>query len=132
MVAPVLFAHLDSHTQAGHLAGIIFHIANRGILVLLLAITAFWWKRCAGRWRWVMLAVVACLVGVNEFLLSPVMEHLELAMGSIDALSPNDPQWVEFGLWHGASAVLHLLAVLLSIMQVALGWDGHRSEHCKP
>ncbi len=132
LVAPVLFAHLDTHAQAGHLAGIIFHIANRGILILLLALTAFWWDRCAGRWRWVMLAAVACLVGLNEFLLSPVMEHLKSVMGSIDALSPGDPQRAEFGMWYGTIAVLHLLAVILSIIQVALGWDGHRGEHCKP
>ncbi|MDQ6960476.1 MAG: DUF4149 domain-containing protein [Mariprofundaceae bacterium] len=132
VVAPVLFTNLDSHALAGHLAGNIFHIANRGILILLLAVAAFWWKREAGRWRWIMLTAVACLVGVNEFLLSPVMESLKLAMGSIDALPPGDPQRAEFGMWHGASAILHLLAVLASTFLVALGWSGNREGHCKP
>jgi len=132
VAVPVLFANLDTHAQAGHLAGIIFHIANRGILILLLAITAFWWKRCAGRWRWSMLAVVACLVGVNEFLLSPVMETLKSAMGPIDAVPPGDPHRAEFGMWHGISAVLHLLAAFVSAVLVAFGWSGNKEDHCKP
>lgn len=132
VVAPVLFANLDTHAQAGRVAGILFHISNRGILILLLAVAFFWWKRGAGRWRWIMLAVVACLVGVNEFLLSPVMEHLKSAMGSIDALPPNDPQRTEFGMWHGMSEILYLLAGLVSVLLVALGWSGRRGEHCKP
>lgn len=132
MVAPVLFTNLDSHARAGHLAGIIFHIANRGILILLLAIMVFWWKRCAGRWRWIMLVAVACMVGVNEFLLSPVMEHLKSLMGSMDVLSPDDPQRAMFDMWHGAGVALHVLAALLSMIQVALGWNGHRGAHCTP
>jgi len=136
VVAPVLFSNLNSHAQAGHLAGIIFHIANRGILMLLLAVAVFWWKREAGRWRWIMLAMVACLVGANEFLLSPVMEHLKSVMGSIDALPAGDPQRAAFGMWHGISEILHLLAALLSVALVALGlplgWAGRRGEHCKP
>jgi len=130
VLAPVLFANLDSHAQAGHLAGIVFHIANRGILILLLAVATFWWKREAGRWRWIMLAAVACLAGANEFLLSPVMENLKLAMGPVDALPPGDPRRIEFGMWHGASAVLHLLAVLTSAFLVALGLPfTHKSCH---
>lgn len=136
VLAPVLFSSLHSHAQAGHLAGIIFHIANRGALVLLLAVAAFWWKREAGRWRWMMLATVACLASVNEFLLSPLMEHLKLAMGSIDALPPGDPGRAEFGMWHGVSAILHLLATLVSAFMVALGLplgrSGSREDHCKP
>jgi len=136
VVIPVLFANLDSHALAGHLAGNIFHIANRGILLLLLAVTAFWWKRGVGRWRWIMLAVVACLVGVNEFLLSPVMEGLKSAMGSIDALPTGDPKRIEFGIWHGASFILHVLSSLAAAVLVALGLPLGRSEsgseHCKP
>jgi len=128
VVVPVLFASLDSHALAGHLAGNIFHITNRGILLLLLAVTAFWWKRGVGRWRWIMLVVVACLVGVNEFILAPAMETLK----SIDALSADDPKRIEFGIWHGVSVVLHLLASLAAAVLVALGGAGCGREHCKP
>jgi len=136
VVAPVLFANLDSRALAGHLAGIIFHMTNRGMLILLLAVALFWWKREAGRWRWMMLGAVACLVGVNEFVLSPMMEHLKSATGSIDALPSGDPQRAEFGRWHGISEVLHLLATFISTALVALGqplgWSGNREDHCKP
>jgi len=128
IVAPVLFANLGSHALAGHLVGIIFHLSNRGILILLLAIAFFWWKREAGKCRWILLGAAACLVGSNELLLSPAMEHLKSAMGSIDALPPGDPQRAEFGMWHGASEVLHLLATLISMALVVLGWGGS----CKP
>jgi len=136
VVVPVLFTNLDSHALAGHLAGNIFHIVNRGILLLLLAVAAFWWKQSVGRWRWAMLAIVLCLVGVNEFLLSPVMENLKSAMGSIDVLPAGDPKRIEFGIWHGASVILHLLASLTAAVLVALGLPLGRSEcgreHCKP
>jgi len=102
----------------------------------LLAVTVFWWKRGVGRWRWTMLVAVACLVGLNEFLLSPVMEELKLAMGSIDALPVGDPKRVEFGIWHGVVSILHLLATLAAAGLVALGLPPGRSErgreHCKP
>jgi len=128
IVVLVLFANLGSHALAGHLAGIIFHLSNRGILILLLAIALFWWKREAGKWRWILLGAAASLVGSNELLLSPAMEHLKSAMGSIDALPPGDPGRAAFGMWHGASEVLHLLATLISVALVALGWGGS----CKP
>ncbi len=79
-----------------------------------------------------MLGAVACLVATNEFLLAPIMETLKSAMGSIDALPPGDPQRAAFGMWHGISAVLDLLATLVSIILVALGWSGSGKDRCKP
>jgi len=77
-----------------------------------------------------MLAVVVCLVGLNEFLLSPVMEELKLAIGSIDALPAGDPKRVEFGIWHGVVSILHLLATLAAAVLVALGLPfTHKSCH---
>jgi len=124
MVAPVLFGNLDSRALAGHLAGIMFHLSNRGILMLLLALVFFWWKRNAGKWRWILLSAVACLVGLNEWVMSPHMEYLKSIMGSIDALPQGDPHRAEFGMWHGVSEVLHLLATLAAVVLAALGWRG--------
>ncbi len=132
VVAPVLFSLLDSHAQAGHVAGSIFHIANRGLLVLLLAVAAFWWRRETGRLRWILLFVAVCLIGANEFILSPVIQDLKLAMGPIDAVPAGDPQRAEFGMWHGVSAILHLIASLTAALLVALGPSGSGREHCKP
>ncbi|MDQ6958362.1 MAG: DUF4149 domain-containing protein [Mariprofundaceae bacterium] len=132
VVVPVLFANLDSHALAGHLAGNIFHIVNRGILLLLLAVAAFWWKQGVGRWRWTMLVIVACLVGLNEFLLSPVLESLKSAMGSIDTLPAGDPKRIEFGIWHGVSFILHLFSSLVAVLLVAPGQSECGRGHCKP
>jgi len=126
VVAPVLFHNLDSTQQAGHLAGIIFHIANRAILLLLVAVALFWRGRNAGRWRWSLLISLLLLCGINEFVLAPHMEALKTAMGPIDALPKGDPQRAAFGMWHGISAVLHLTASLLAVGLTALGWSERR------
>ena len=135
IVAPVLFANLDSAAQAGHLAGSIFHVANRGILLLLVALALFWRgpsssEQSAGRWRWIMLGALLLLCGLNEFVLSPHMQALKDAMGPIDALPEGDPQRVAFGMWHGISAVIHLAASLLAVVLTALGWSERRGA-CK-
>jgi hypothetical protein len=130
IVAPVLFANLDSAAQAGQLAGSIFHVANRGILLLLVALALFWRGRDAGRWRWILLGALFLLCGLNEFVLSPHMQALKDAMGPIDALPKGDPQRAEFGMWHGISAVIHLAASLLAVLLTALGWS-ERRDACK-
>lgn len=130
VVAPVLFASLDTSAQAGQLAGTIFHAANRGILLLLVALALFWRGRCAGRLRWALLAGLLLLCGINEFILSPHMQAMKEAMGPIDALPRDDPQRTAFGLWHGVSALLHLVESLLALILTALGWR-ERSGSCQ-
>jgi len=130
IVAPVLFANLDSAAQAGSLAGSIFHVANRGILLLLVALMLFWRGRDAGRWRWILLGALLLLCGLNEFVLSPHMQALKDAMESIDVLPKGDAQRAEFGMWHGISAVIHLGASLLAVVLTALGWS-ERRDACK-
>ncbi len=130
IVAPVLFASLDTAAQAGHLAGVIFHTANRAILLLLLAVALFWRGRDAGRWRWVMLTALLLLCAIQEFALAPHMQAMKDAMGPIDALPEGDPQRAAFGMWHGISALLHLVASLLAVLLTALGWNGRR-EVCQ-
>jgi len=104
----------------------------RTILILILALAAFWWQYGAGRLRWLILCSLLAVIVANEFVLAPVMEHLKQAMGSIDALPAGDPRRAEFGMWHGASAVLHLSASLLSAVLVSLGWSGGKELWCKP
>jgi len=130
IVAPVLFANLDTAAQAGHLAGIVFHTANRAILLLLIAVALFWRGRDAGIWRWLLLAALLLLCGISEFVLSPHMQSLKDAMGPIDVLPKGDPQRAAFGMWHGISAILHLAASLMAAGLVALGWS-ERRDACK-
>ena len=130
IVAPALFANLDTASQAGHLAGIIFHTANRAILLLLIALALFWRGRDAGRWRWIMLTALLLLCGTQEFALAPHMQAMKEAMGPIDALPEGDPQRGAFGMWHGISALMHLAASILAVLLAALGWNGRR-DACK-
>ncbi|MDX8407123.1 MAG: DUF4149 domain-containing protein [Mariprofundaceae bacterium] len=126
VVAPVLFAKADSFAQAGMLAGHIFHLANVATLLFAAAL-AFFWKRIASpstkstRWRWLLLALVVLMVAINEFALAPVMADLKQQMGPIDEVSRDDPQRKRFGMWHGISALLHMLASLAALLLVALG-----------
>jgi len=130
VVVPVLFAKLDSTAQAGHLAGDIFHMANTGIVFLITAVLVFWFRMqksglTIGRTRWLLLGVVALLVAGNEFAVTPVIMDLKTQIsaqvGSYDALSADDPLRKMFGLWHGVSAIVHLLASLCATLLVALG-----------
>jgi len=126
VVAPVLFAKAGSASLAGMLAGKIFHVANISILLLAFSV-AFFWKRMQGRytnrnrWRWLLLLVVAVLVAVNEFALSPIMADLKLQMGPIEDVARDDPQRQLFGMWHGLSAIIHLLATMMTVLLVAMG-----------
>ena len=121
VVAPLLFAHADSH-QAGMLAGVIFHQCNQGVLVLSLAVAAFYRKLGERRKRcWLPLLLLAALVAVNLLYVAPMIEHIKQAAGAIDALAPDDPQRASFAAWHGVSAVLHLAASIASAWLVALG-----------
>ena len=128
VVAPVLFSQLETHAQAGAIAGASFHLANRGLLILLLAAAAFWRGRGAGRRRWGLLAAIAVLVGVNEFVLAPMMADIKSAMGPIDAVPEGNPMRQRFGMLHGISEMLHLASTLAAVFLVAAGWPA-REKH---
>jgi len=126
VVAPVLFAEAGSRMLAGHLAGSVFHLANRGFLFLAAAVIVFWLRMgrdgaLAGRLRWALLLVAAALIAGNAFAVAPVIADLKAQMGVIDELAADDPQRHAFGLWHGVSAIVHLLATLATALLVALG-----------
>ncbi|MDQ6955205.1 MAG: DUF4149 domain-containing protein [Mariprofundaceae bacterium] len=122
IVAPILFAQADSSAQAGMLAGHIFHMANIGVLFLAAAVASFWVRSCTvGYLNWALLLLTVLLVSVNEFAVSPLMQALKDSAGAIDLLDKDDPQRVSFGIYHGISAVFHLLASLMSALLVAFG-----------
>lgn len=122
VVAPVLFAKAENAMQAGMLAGNIFHIVNMGALFLAAAVASFWLRGgLAGRWHWLLLVILALLLAGNEFVIAPHIQAIKDAAGAIDALAKDDPQRVQFGIYHGISAVCHLLATLCAALLVALG-----------
>ena len=116
---------------AGMLAGDIFHVANRTIVILVLAVATFWWRQGgAGRSSWLLLGLVLLLVVVNEWGITPVIEALKAQIGhGFDTLAKGDPLRVRFGTWHGISAVLHLITTLAAAWLVAAG-GGRRGEGC--
>lgn len=122
LVAPVLFHYAESQAQAGMLAGEIFHLANRGILLFGIAVAAFWFRSEEGQGglRWSLLALLLLLVGINEFALAPVMAGIKEAMGPIDAVPKDDPERMRFGMWHGISALLHMISTISALLLVAL------------
>jgi len=132
LAAPVLFQHAASQAQAGMLAGELFHIANRGVLLLAVAVAGFWLKQGGqGGWRWGGLVLLVILVAANEFALTPIMAEIKQAMGPIDAVPKDDPERLRFGMWHGISALIHLMATLAAMLLVALNSRGS-GDACKP
>lgn len=126
VVTPVLFAKAGSHALAGSLAGDIFHLANLGLLFLVVAVMLFWSRMgkagvAIGHLRWALLLVVVVLIAVNEFGITPVIVDLKAQMGPIDLVAKDDPVRKLFGIWHGVSAVIHLMAVIATVGLVGLG-----------
>jgi len=121
VVAPILFAQLDSH-QAGMIAGAMFYLVNIGVLFLSLAVAMFWFRmKEKSLLLWLPLLFLALLVAANAFILAPHMQALKDAVGVMSELAKDDPQRMQFGILHGISAVCHLLAALLAALLVALG-----------
>jgi len=122
VVTPILFTKADSSMQAGMLAGHIFHIVNIGVLFLAVAVASFWMRsHAAGRLNWILLLLIILLISINEFGISPLIQSIKDSSGAIDALAKDDPQRMQFGMYHGISAVCHLLASLMAALLVALG-----------
>jgi len=125
VVTPILFAKVGSSTEAGRLAGDMFHVANLGVLLMAVAVGSFWMRaKHIARSGWILLASLLILIVVNEYAVSPVLADIKAAVGSIDALPVDDPKRSEFAMWHGASATIHLVATIAAAFLVMLG--GHK------
>lgn len=124
VVAPILFELADSRHLAGHLAGGIFHAGNLSLLVLVLVQAGLWWQTGVKKYGWLMLGIVAALVAVNEFFISAILSDLKMAMGPIDLVPEDNPLRQRFGLWHGISAMLHFVAMLMLAAMVTIGISG--------
>ena len=128
VVAPVLFAKAVSHQEAGMLAGHIFHLAYIAALFLLIAVAAFWLRLSVGRLNWSLLLMLLILISLNEFVLSPLMQALKDSVVSVSALPSDAPIHAKFAMYHGFSAMCHLLATALIALLVALGGRARPAE----
>jgi hypothetical protein len=115
LVAPALFAHIDSTAEAGRIAGELFSIvavlglACGGLLLLGLRGRR---GRGAGRLRAATILVMMLLVSASEWLVRPMMEAARL---------PDGAPGPDFGMLHGISAALYLGASLAGVFLVAAG-----------
>lgn len=116
LVAPVLFQHLP-RMQAGQLAGILFHWSNwLGLVAWALAFFVCRQDKIRNHYRKINthrgVMLLWMLLAINEFVMTPVIE----------ALKTNQTHWLHnllgggFGMWHGLSSVVHLLATLVGLV----------------
>jgi hypothetical protein len=114
LVAPALFAHLDSR-EAGRIAGELFTIVAWlsvacGALLVIASLAERTSAAVRRRFRVRLIGLMVALIALGEWVVRPVMEAARLADGST---GPG------FGLWHGLASVLYLMASLGGVWLVA-------------
>lgn len=118
LVAPVLFARLDTRALAGDLAGeLFFWSAWIGIGVLTVLVTFDFVRRRPPRWRlWQrrLLSMALILLLISELIVHPVLQHLRDA--------PQGPG-TAFLVLHGVSQLMHLAVSVLGLIVVASWGD---------
>ncbi len=112
LVAPVLFASLDDRALAGTLAGQLFRITGWIGLACGAALLLLNRLGRSGRWRAGVLAAMLVLVGVGQFVLTPMIAELRAA-GMTDT--------VQFGRLHAAAGALFVVTAVLGLWLVAAG-----------
>ncbi len=115
IVAPLLFAGLESRAQAGTLAGSLFSIMSYiGLAcgILLLGLKGLRRERPAARWPLLVIVVMLVLVIVGEFVLAPMIAELRGA-GLVDT--------PRFGQLHGLAAILFIGNCVLGLVLVVAG-----------
>ena len=116
VVAPLLFAELDSRAQAGSVAGSLFTLTSYiglacGSLLLLVNGTVF---RCIN-WRLVVIVCMLLLVAVGQFVITPMVADLRT-----QGLTGTP----RFGQLHGLASVLFIITSVLGLLLVAAGQQG--------
>jgi hypothetical protein len=129
VVAPGAFAVLPSRSMAGTMVGRVLpslFIAGIAIGVVVALLSGGLASAGAPRWTAVsaLLASVAC--AISQFGITPQLDRLRSAIvGPIEALSPDDPRRVAFGLLHGYNVAglgvaMLAAAVCLGFLQFSL------------
>ncbi|GAB3627130.1 membrane protein [Pandoraea terrae] len=124
LVAPTLFAVLESRAVAGSVAGHLFRTQAWlglvcGVILLLLANSLV--RRSVDGYRglrWLVLGMLACVL-VGYFALQPWMAQLRAAAEAAGTEVGHSPQAARFGMLHGVSSGFYLLQSLLGL---ALIW----------
>lgn len=110
VITPLLFYYAATPTMAGELAGIVFQISNGVVLLLgLAAIDVFWREAIYEKKVWLPLLLVIDLIALNGFVFTPIIAQIKAVAGPIELLPLDDVQRQAFGMWHGITAMLHLV-----------------------
>ena len=122
LVAPVLFARLDTRALAGDLAGeLFFWSAWIGIGVLTVLVTFDFVRRRPPRWRlWQrrLLAIGLIFLLISELIIHPVLQHLRAA---------SQGPGTAFVMMHGVSQLLHFAVSVMGLVVVATWEDSKQS-----
>lgn len=124
LVAPTLFAVVESKMTAGSIAGRLFHTeAWLGLIcgALLLWIATALVRRSPQAYRglrWLVVAMLVCVL-VGYFALQPFMAQLRAAAEASGVEIGQSPYAARFGMLHGASSLIYLVQSLLGL---ALIW----------
>ncbi len=105
VVAPGAFAVLPSRSMAGTMVGrVLPALFIAGIIIGLVAAGITSVRPATGATRGAMVTGLLCGVACAfaQFLITPKLDRLRAEIGGpVDALSPEDPRRVAFGLFHG-------------------------------
>ena len=117
MVAPVLFATLESRQMAGLVAGRLFELIGWVGLVSFVYVFGFlctrWRMRLLQRRIFWLLVVMVVLTAVSQFGIQPMMAQLKA-----EALPRDVMESVlrdRFTQWHGISSILYLMQSMLGL-----------------
>lgn len=119
LVAPTLFATLNSIEIAGNVAGKLFSTMSYLGLVCGALLLGLVWKihgqRSKRQWRaWIVVAMLA-LTAIGQFVITPLMRQARAAGLSDPAVSDR------FQLLHGVSTALFVITSLLGLV---VAWFG--------
>lgn len=123
LVAPTLFAVLESREVAGMIAGNLFRteaILGVTVGVLQLALCNVLIRRGAERYRalrWLVLAMLCCVL-VGYFGVQPFMESLKAKAALLGVGVSESPYKGQFGMLHGVSSAIYLVQSLLAVVLV--------------
>lgn len=120
LVAPVLFASLESRQVAGLIAGKLFALIGwvglGSAAYLLLFLLLRWGGQAIKRGLFWLILLMTLLTLVSQFGLQPVMAQLKA-----DALPREVMESVlrdRFATWHGISSILYLMQSMLGLWVV--------------
>ena len=122
IVAPSLFEHLDSRATAGRVAGELFTVVTWLSMIcggLLLLASVRPGRQRGTPLRNCLIIAIMLLLGTSQWVVRPMMEAARL---------PDGTPAEGFGMLHGISATLYLMASLAGVLLVGLGARGLREQ----